>query len=252
MPEPSKQQQVLWCAATGMLVTLCVALGHTREAAAQSAFEQVASSAIAQQKTSVSGALGDSFKLLLIEHGVRIAFQEKTRRQLAGPFWKDYRRSVHVPAHWEDTDSWLVNYIGHPIHGAAAGFIWIDHGPPRKAPLGFGWSYWASRGRAAAFVAAYSFQFEIGPLSEASIGNVGLRPETTGWVDFAVTPGAGFGLIAAEDLLDRYLVEWVEKHAGNRVARATLRMLFNPSRTLANLAQNRAPWHRGDRALSWR
>lgn len=56
--------------------------------------------------------------------------------------------------------------------------------------------------------AAYSLQFEIGPLSEASIGNVGMRPETTGWVDDVVTPLGAFGLIVAEDALDRYFVQW--------------------------------------------
>jgi hypothetical protein len=50
-----------------------------------------------------------------------------------------------------------------------------------------------------AWAAGYSLQFEIGPLSEASIGNVGMRPQTTGWVDYVVTPLGAFGLIAAED-----------------------------------------------------
>ena len=57
------------------------------------------------------------------------------------------------------------------------------------------------------FSAAYSLQFEIGPLSEASIGNVGMRPETTGWVDHVITPMGAFGLIVVEDALDRYAVK---------------------------------------------
>src|SRR6476659_7492589 len=73
------------------------------------------------------GALGDSMRLLGIEHGVRIAFQSKTRRELPGPFWNDYLRSIKTPRTWEDGDSWFVNYIGHPIHGAASGRVWIDH-----------------------------------------------------------------------------------------------------------------------------
>ena len=50
-----------------------------------------------QPKTDVAGAIGDSIKLLMIEHGTRIAFQEKTRRELRGPFWSDYRRSIRLP-----------------------------------------------------------------------------------------------------------------------------------------------------------
>jgi hypothetical protein len=199
--------------------------------------------------TDMLGAIGDSIKLLFIEHGTRVAFQEKTRSELAGPFWSDYKRSVRWPGQWEDGDSWWVNYIGHPIHGAAAGLIWLDHSKDEPLRLSLDTRYWASRGRSAAFIAAYSFQFEIGPLSEASIGNVGLRPETTGWVDYVVTPVGGFGLLVAEDALDRYFVEWFERHVGNRFARATIRMLFGPSRTLANLSESRPPWERPGRPL---
>jgi hypothetical protein len=202
--------------------------------------------------TDLWGAMGDSIKLLVTEHAIRLAFQEKTRRELAGPFWSDYRRSIRWPTQWEDSDSWLVNYIGHPIHGGAAGIIWLDHGPDPEEPISLRRRYWGSRARAAAFSAIYSLQFEIGPLSEASIGNVGLRPETTGWVDHVVTPVGAFGLMVAGDALDRYLVTWVERRVGNRIARAILRMAFNPSRTLANLAQNHEPWRRAGRRIGWR
>ena len=85
-----------------------------------------------EEGVDVLGAFADSVKLLLIEHTIRIAAQEKTRRELDGPFWSDYRRSLRVPHQWEDSDAWWVNYIGHPIHGASAGYIWLDH--DAKAP----------------------------------------------------------------------------------------------------------------------
>jgi hypothetical protein len=204
-----------------------------------------------QEGTDVFGAFVDSLKLLMIEHTFRIAFQEKTRRELDGPFWDDYRRSVRIPKQWEDSDDWWVNYIGHPIHGAASGYIWLDHERGAPPEIGLNQKYWASRGRAAAWVATYSLQFEFGPLSEASIGNVGLRPETTGWVDHVVTPVGAFGLIVAEDALDRFLVKWAERHVSNRVWRASLRLIFNPGRTLSNTASGRLPWYRPGRPLSW-
>jgi hypothetical protein len=129
----------------------------------------------------VVGAFVDSLKLLMIEHVVRISFQEKTRRELDGPFWGDYRRSLRIPRTWEDSDAWWVNYIGHPIHGAAARYISVDHDRAAPAEISLSRGYWGSRGRAAAWVSLYSLQFESGPLSEASIGNVGMNPETTGW-----------------------------------------------------------------------
>jgi len=200
--------------------------------------------------TALLGAIGDSMKLLMIEHGFRVAFQEKTRRELTGPFFHDYARSVKWPTQWEDTDSWMVNYIGHPLHGAAAGRIWLDHGKYRSAPTGLSLSYWNSRARATAFSALYSLQFEFGPLSEASIGNVGMYPGTSGWVDHAVTPAGAFVVMVAEDALDHFFVAWAERHVSNTKARAALRMLFAPSRTLANVAQSEAPWYRPDRPIA--
>ena len=199
----------------------------------------------------VLGAFADSFKLLLIEHSIRIAGQEKTRRELSGPFWDDYRRSLRVPQQWDDSDAWWVNYIGHPIHGASAGYIWLDHDPRAPVEIGLGTRYWVTRAQSAAWTAVYSLQFEFGPLSEASIGNVGMQPENTGWVDHVVTPVGAFGLIVAEDALDRFLVKWIEARTSNRVARASLRLIFNPARTLSNAASGHLPWYRRDRSLSW-
>jgi hypothetical protein len=196
------------------------------------------------------GALGDSIRLLGIEHGVRIAFQPKTRRELPGPFWNDYLRSIKAPRTWEDGDSWFVNYIGHPIHGAASGRVWIDHDAKgRRLEIGTSRAYWASRGRAAAWAAGYSVQFEFGPLSEASIGNVGLHPGTTGWVDHVVTPVGAMGLTVAEDALDKYFVQWVERHTENRFFRGAMRIVFAPSWMMANLAEGHAPWFRPTRPL---
>jgi hypothetical protein len=196
------------------------------------------------------GALADSLRLLALEHGIRIAFQEKTRVELRGPFVRDYLRSIHGPRTWEDGDNWIVNYLGHPIHGAAATRVWLDHSVKGgRLELSLSPSYWASRGRAAAFGAIYSIQFEFGPVSEASIGNVGMRPGTTGWVDHVVTPAGAFALTVAEDALDRYFVRFVERHTASSFLRASVRMLFSPSWTMANLAEGRAPWHRPTRPI---
>jgi len=195
------------------------------------------------------GALRDSLRLLALEHGIRL-FQERTRVELRGPFVRDYLRSIHGPRTWEDGDDWMVNYLGHPIHGAAASRVWLDHSVKGgRLELSRSPSYWASRGRAAAFGAIYSVQFEFGPVSEASIGNVGMHPGTTGWVDHVVTPAGAFAFTVAEDALDKYFVRFVERHTGNSFLRASVRMLFCPSWTMANLAEGRAPWHRPTRPI---
>jgi len=203
-------------------------------------------------RTNLKGVLADSFKLLMMEHITRVAIQEKTRRALGGNFFGDYRRSVRVPKQWEDTDGFLVNYVGHPIHGAAAAFIFIEHSPEsRSRPFGLNKEYLDSRWRPVLASALYSLQFEIGPLSEASIGNVGQRPETTGWVDYVVTPVGALGLMFGEDALDR-LLEKIEGKAENRFARMLLRITFGPSRAMSNAAMGRAPWHRDGRPLDWK
>jgi hypothetical protein len=236
---------------TCALLALVALLSGSAAAHAQDPLTATSNSHDDGEGADILGAFRDSLRLLIIEHGTRIAFQGKTRRELGGPFWNDYRRSVRMPDQWADTDAWWVNYIGHPIHGAAAGYIWLDH--ERGAPVDISLSrrYWASRGRATAWVFAYSLQFEIGPLSEASIGNVGMRSETTGWVDHVVTPAGAFGWIVAEDALDRYFVRWVERRVRNAALRASLRLALNPGRALSNSSSGRAPWFRADRALSW-
>jgi len=230
----------------------CGALAQT-VSAQQSALVFPSSSVREAPPADVSAALGDSFKLLSLEHAIRVALQPKTRKGLDGPFWIDYRRSVRVPTHWEDGDNGLVNYIGHPLHGAAAAFVWTSHDPrARDEEFGLNLNYWKTRWRPLAWSAAYSVQFEFGPISEASIGNVGLDPFTTGWVDHVVTPVAGVGLTIAEDALDRFFIRWFEERVRNRFYRAAIRCVFNPARTMANTSSGRVPWHRDGRRIGHR
>jgi hypothetical protein len=238
------------------LLTFGLGVGVPALASAQTVAPPLATTAVVDpselppETSTWKGAVTDSVRLLLFEHSIRIAFQEKTRRELGGPFFREYARSLRIPDGWEDGDGWAVNYIGHPIHGAASGFIWLDHEDGAHDPrVGFTWPYWASRARATAWAAAYSYQFEFGPLSEASIGNVGLGEHTTGWVDHVVTPAGALAFMVAEDALDRYLVLRIESWTRNRFLRATARIVFNPSRMLSNLVQGRPPWARATRPL---
>jgi hypothetical protein len=201
-------------------------------------------------RTNIKGALEDSIRLLMIEHAVRIGTQEKTRQMLGGPFFDDYNRSVRLPSQWGDTDSWLTNYVGHPGQGAASGFIWLQRSPEGEMPFSPTREYFTSRLRAMAWAAGYSVQFEIGPLSEASIGNVGMNRATVGWVDYVATPAGGFGIMMAEDLLDRFVVQKLEDRTDSRIVRAMVRMFLNPSRATANVAGMRPPWHRIGRPIT--
>jgi hypothetical protein len=205
---------------------------------------------VGHTRANVMGAVSDSFRLLSMQHGLRIALQEKTRRELGGPFLKDYSSSLRMPRTWGDGDGWLVNYVGHPSQGAASGWIWIHNDPGAEGhELGRSRRYWTSRARALAWSAAYSTQFEIGPYSEASIGNVGLDPKTVGWTDYVTTPLGGVAMIIAEDAIDQHLVSRLERKTRNRTLRAVYRSLLTPNRSMANLASGRWPWHRAARGL---
>jgi hypothetical protein len=196
------------------------------------------------------GVMTGSLNLLSIQHATRVAFQDWTRDELGGPFFSDWSRSLRMPHTWGDGDHWSVNYLGHAVQGAASGFIWLDNEDgPHDPTLGFSKAYWGSRGRATAWAAAYSVQFEFGPLSEASIGNVGWRPEKTGWVDHVVTPVGALAFMVVEDALDRYVITRIESRTRNTFLRALARITLNPSRALSTAAQGRMPWDRALRPL---
>lgn len=192
-------------------------------------------------------ATGQSMTLLFLQHGARMA-QPKTRAQMGGPFFNDYAQSINVRG-WRDGDGVLTNYIAHPMMGAITGYIEVQNDSQGIAQeFSASSQYWSSRLRAMAWAAAYSTQFEIGPVSEASIGNVGMKKGASGWVDFIMTPTGGLGFMLAEDAVDRYLIsKWENRSSSTR--KRFFRMVLNPSRTLANLLRRKVPWHRDTRPM---
>ncbi len=235
----------------------------TNEAAANSVTLAVSASSLTSDPASNASAddtlqpasvewgplLKDSVRFLTFEHAYRMT-QRNTRAGFTGPFFEDYFRSVANIHGWRDGDPLTTNYIGHPIQGAISADIWISHDPRYRRAV-FDWKsshYWKSRLRATAFSAAYSLQFEIGPISEANMGNVQQAPQATGVVDWVITPTVGLGWMVGEDALDAKLIARWENRTNSRAARILLRGLLNPSRSMSNLMQLKAPWHRDTRA----
>ena len=148
---------------------------------------------------------------------------------------------------WKDRDSTFTNYVAHPMQGAVTGYIQVQNDPKgKRASINDGSIYWKSRLKAMAWSAAYSTQFELGPYSEATIGNVGKAPGTMGYVDLVMTPTGGLGFMIAEDAFDHFVVARLERHAGPPMMRA-MRMVFSPNRTLANVLRFKKPWRRDNR-----
>jgi hypothetical protein len=181
-----------------------------------------------------------------VMNGFRIAREQQTRDDLKGQFFGDWFRALGNMHGWNDGDEFHVNYLGHPIQGGVTGFMFVQNDRKYRR-LEYDWhdpNYWRSRLRAMGFAWAYSEQFEIGPASEASLGNIQRLYPAYGFVDHVVTPVFGLGWMVAEDIADKYVVKWVEARTTNPWVRALVRSWANPCRSYANFMAFRRPWER--------
>lgn len=191
-----------------------------------------------------NAAFRQSLVFLSVQHALRLT-QSKTVDQFKGPFFRDYLDSIKGIKGWGDGDGWFTNYFGHPAMGAIAGYIQIHNDPKAlRLELKNSRAYWKSRLKAMAWSAAYSTQFEIGFFSEATVGNVGKRPGTGGYVDFVVTPTLGTFTIVLEDAADRFIVKHIESRTDNFHLIRLARTFLNPTRSIANLLRFKKPWYR--------
>ena len=53
--------------------------------------------------------------------------------------------------------------------------------------------------------------------------------------------------MAGEDALDRYVIQRIERKIDNATGRAVIRVLLNPTRSMANLMAGQKPWKRHGR-----
>jgi hypothetical protein len=199
------------------------------------------------------GALLQSFAFTGIMHGINV-------RQYAGPhnnFFERYADSVsdYRWNTWFDGNSGVTNNLGHPLMGAVAGSIELQNDPTgRTLHMSKDSRYWDSRLRSLAWAAAFSVQWEIGPLSESSLGNYGKSTwirdgrvvNGTGLSDLVMTPLGGFGIILGEDAVDN----WMLPHADCSLSkkRKVAWAVLTPARSAANLLRLKAPWYRDSRA----
>lgn len=197
-------------------------------------------------------AFTEAFSFLMIQHGFRLLKEPGTRTGLKGPFLRDWMDSVKGVEGWRDGDPFYVNYVGHPMQGAITGLVQVQNDPHGRNLQFNDPGYWKSRSKAMIFSAAYSAQFELGPISEASIGNVGREMQANGYtgagaVDFVVTPTVGTMMLIGEDVVDRYAILRLENRTSNRFLKAMIRTWLNPNRAMANILRGEYPWHRDTR-----
>src|SRR6266403_1341397 len=165
-----------------------------------------------------------SLFFMSVENAFRCATEAGTRDGISNPFFPSYLNSVGNLHGWNDGDPFLVNYVGHPMQGAVSGYLWTqnDRGY-RDIQFGSNRRYWKGKLRGAAYSYLYSVLFEIGPISEASIGNIQNLYPAQGFVDHVVTPVIGLGWSITEDALDQYIVRYLERRTSNNWARLLVR-----------------------------
>jgi hypothetical protein len=181
-------------------------------------------------------------------HSFRLATEQGTREGLHNSIFGGYFKALGAMHGWSDGDTYYENYLGHPIQGAVSGYIWV-HNDPRYRTVQFGADrdYWMSRLRAYAFSWAFSEQFEIGLISEASIGQIQRHCCAYGFVDHVITPNGGLVWMVAEDALDRYVTLPIENRTRSTAVRILARTALNPPQSFANLMMLQKPWHRENR-----
>ncbi|MGE5646606.1 MAG: hypothetical protein ACM336_12525 [Acidobacteriota bacterium] len=191
-----------------------------------------------------TGLVHQSLRFLSIEHGFRMLTEQGTRAGMK-QIPRGYLNAVGNLHGWADGDPFYVNFLGHPIQGSVAGYIWVQNDTRyRDVEFGRDRRYWKGRLRAAGFALAYSEQFEIGLASEASLGQIQSFYPQQGFVDHVVTPAIGLGWMVGEDALDKYVIKRLEARTESTSLRILLRAGLNPTRSFANVLAGKAPWHR--------
>jgi hypothetical protein len=170
-----------------------------------------------------------------------------TRDALNGHWFEDYIQSVSELRGWSDGDKFMAPYVGHTIQGDIHGFTERQNDPKyRNVQWGDGRDYFISILRSLAYSAAWHTQWKIGPISEASIGNVMLHA-SPGFITLADTPTLGIVAMLGEDAADRYLIMGIENRTANRPLILLARSFLNPGRGFANILAFQFPWHRETR-----
>ncbi len=211
---------------------------------------------------------GERWGHLAIEAGTYLAFQNAGNVYTSywyrwetthGKWWHRYIDSVDDWRwdRWSDDNPFLDDYVGHPFMGSITNNLWIQNDPRGKvleqsntAP------YWHSRLRAMAFSTAYSLEWKLGPVGEASIGHngdhfyydKGKLTNETGWVELVTTPIGGLGWTLAEDALDKHVITRLEDRSRNPLL-LTAYQFLNPTRATANILRLRPPWYRDTRTV---
>jgi hypothetical protein len=110
-------------------------------------------------------------RLTCCRNATRIITADQSDRHLLlnKAYWSEYSLQFNT-RRWDDDDGIKVNYIGHPMEAAIAGYIEVQNDPRgRELRISRSRRYWNSRFRAFLWETVYSTYWEIGPTGETAI-----------------------------------------------------------------------------------
>jgi hypothetical protein len=202
------------------------------------------------------------------EQTERILMEAKTRNQLDGKFFHEWFSDVAQYRYglWNDGDRFFTSNIGHPLQGAVLEAIfWQNNDGVRFSEQDFhSAAYRKALLQAFAFAALDAVQWKLGPVSEASIGHVGLPAHwwdtpyycnlthtychpRTGLDDLVMNEVGGTVMTIGFQWVDKHLQKPLESRIRNRALIDTTRIFTNPPQSLANFFRLRTPWYRDNR-----
>jgi hypothetical protein len=202
------------------------------------------------------------------EQAYRVLMESKTRDQLNGRFFHEWFDDVAQYRYglWSDGDRFFTSYIGHPLQGAVIESIfWQNNDGVRFSEQDFRSAvYRKALVQAFAFAAVDAVQWKLGPVSEASIGHVGLPAHwwdtpyfcnlthaychpRTGLNDLIMNEVGGTAMTIGFQWVDKHFQRPMEDRIRNRALIDTMRIFTNPPQSLANFFRFRSPWYRDNR-----
>jgi hypothetical protein len=202
------------------------------------------------------------------EQAERILMEPKTRDQLNGRFFHEWFDDVAQYRYglWNDGDKFFTSYIGHPLQGAVIEHIfWQNNDRVRFSEQDFhSAAYRKALWQAFAFATIDAVQWKLGPVSEASIGHVGLPAHwwdtpyfcnlthaychpRTGLNDLVMNEVGGTTMMIGFQWVDKHLQKPMERRIQSRALIDTMRIFTNPPQSLANFFRFRTPWYRDNR-----
>jgi len=203
---------------------------------------------------------------IAIEQAERIVKEPKTRSQLSGPFFRDWFDAVSTYHfdNWNDGGKVITSYLGHPAQGAIVQAIfWQNNDRVKYSDQNFhNAAYRHGLLQAFAFAAVDAVLWKLGPLSESSVGNVGLPVhwwdreckaihipcvKRTGVSDMVMNEVGGTAMTVGFQWLDKHLQKRIEASVENRVVINATRILTNPTQSVANIVRFKTPWFRDNR-----